>query len=988
MDSKRRPFDRSFSKETGLKKPRLAEEPTAPDRISNGRAGIFQRSAVPNSSFGGDPRAHRDRDSEGGDPVRGAYQLQPGQQELVAQYKTALSELTFNSKPIITNLTIIAGESMQAAKAIAAAICINILEVPTDQKLPSLYLLDSIVKNIGRDYIKYFASRLPEVFCKAYRQVDPSVHPGMRHLFGTWKGVFPPQTLQMIEKELGFTTTPNGSSSATTSRPESQGQRPAHSIHVNPKYLEARRLQTTRARGAGSENSEALVSSHEDAEALDRTPSISSGKSWANAYAKPVKHYHLGDQVHEPVCDKNSSMASDSEYGSAISGRLGLVTGRVVDKAKESGYGKPWYASSSDITGISEKKNGFGLKHGHESRAAHDPFISDSAPQLKQKSVIANSNGMSGDWKDTEEEEYMWDEMNSRSTVRGSADASTKDHWAPDNYERLGFDSHLQRSQSLHDNVTRDDDEASADSIFLDPTQVIPKTQLPEWSHKSHPPEGRIASATVKNIPIYSTGKSSQIMSAKARPGPSHVAPSSLKLSTRSGMHQHPSSPSLSSHDVKNQLPNNFPERNRASTGLPMDPRRPSGYKNSSDDSLSLPQKIRSSSPVIPPVRQRKNATAAAAQLRNPEASGFESSGQLHDDLLRSQNPGGSENRSTMGNSSSDQSNPLTVDSPGKSITSNLFDAVGKSRMSKSTISSSLNKPSPQEDLPGLTSNLPEKTPIAVDFSPNPVSNLLSTLVAKGLITSSKSGSPLPEPPKIADKPIDRVSMSTSSGPKPLTPKTEGPSSSEPDAAAATVSTSEGSLGSPPKIKNLIGFEFRPHVVRNLHPDVVNDLFTDVPYQCNICGLRLKLQERLERHMEWHASKSPEENDDNKNNNSNNINNKSRSWYTNIVDWVARIDPLEDSGCSDDIPEEDKGPLVPADESQCACFLCGELFEDFYSCERDEWMFRGAIYLTDPSSSGELPSPIIVHADCVTEDCVRDLGLACDVNLDLEAAMP
>jgi len=85
---------------------------------------------------GGLAMGDREREADNGQAIRG-----PGIKreeddsaaeellDLVLQYKSALAELTFNSKPIITNLTIIAGENAHAAHGITKAICDHIITV-------------------------------------------------------------------------------------------------------------------------------------------------------------------------------------------------------------------------------------------------------------------------------------------------------------------------------------------------------------------------------------------------------------------------------------------------------------------------------------------------------------------------------------------------------------------------------------------------------------------------------------------------------------------------------------------------------------------------------------------------------------------------------------------------------------------------------------------------------------------------------------------
>ncbi|KAF3840504.1 hypothetical protein F7725_006366, partial [Dissostichus mawsoni] len=66
------------------------------------------------------------------------------------EYLSSLEDLTFNSKPHINMLTILAEENLHFAKEIALSA----------EKLPVLYLVDSIVKNVGGEYLAVLLKNL------------------------------------------------------------------------------------------------------------------------------------------------------------------------------------------------------------------------------------------------------------------------------------------------------------------------------------------------------------------------------------------------------------------------------------------------------------------------------------------------------------------------------------------------------------------------------------------------------------------------------------------------------------------------------------------------------------------------------------------------------------------------------------------------------------------------------------------------------------
>lgn len=122
-------------------------------------------------------------------------------------FRLALEELTTNDRYAISNLTLIAKESVAAAESISRCLVNHINRAPPSRKLPALYLLDSISKNVGSPYTIYFSRNLYGVFMGAFSQVDDNVRRKLEEMLRTWREPVPGSTSTQPVFQLAATQT-------------------------------------------------------------------------------------------------------------------------------------------------------------------------------------------------------------------------------------------------------------------------------------------------------------------------------------------------------------------------------------------------------------------------------------------------------------------------------------------------------------------------------------------------------------------------------------------------------------------------------------------------------------------------------------------------------------------------------------------------------------------------------------------------------------
>merc|ERR1711937_915547 len=118
--------------------------------------------------------------------------------------------------------------------------------------MPALYLLDSILKNIGGEYVNIISKRIVETFSHVFETaMDERKRMSLFKLRNTWTQYIPTKTLYELDVRISKTDPNWPVASPTVVPPQSANPK----IHVNPKFLQKTELASAAVQPA-SENTD------------------------------------------------------------------------------------------------------------------------------------------------------------------------------------------------------------------------------------------------------------------------------------------------------------------------------------------------------------------------------------------------------------------------------------------------------------------------------------------------------------------------------------------------------------------------------------------------------------------------------------------------------------------------------------------------------------------------------------------------------------
>lgn len=850
----------------------------------------------------------------------------PSSEEIVQLYEIVLAELVFNSKPLITDLTIIAGEQREHGEGIADAICARILEAPVEHKLPSLYLLDSIVKNIGRDYVRHFSSRLPEVFLEAYREVKPNQHPAMRHLFGTWSTVFPPAVLRKIEDQLQLFSSVGQKPSGASSVRSSGSPQPTHGIHVNPKYL--RQLEQSGAETVGTKRLNSIA----NAGRTSRLPGTNNLHPSSTAKALRPSEVDECTSV-GPRRFSEGATPSNKAYD--------FGRGRAIVRDEETREWRRKHFSDHNMSNGHERQDPRALINAYGNDRGKG--LSNNKPLQVERLDVNGMGDASTSWQNAEEEEFDWEDMSPTLADHGRGNGFLPTSALP--FGRVGVsDSDSRSGRSIQAQLPLVDNSAPITDDLI--PSLTSGHDLNKFGGSRYPQQAW-------NLPHHSSQSSNQLhtkgrgrnfqMSITAGGVPSvsgeTMAPLIGKLPDADLQLTRP--PTIvsraSTHDIGVQ-PTIIP----SSAGVwPL----VNTHKSQPLPSQIPSQNSRSPFDINPANNVMSHGHNKPSYLPEQQFDSFESKDQNLTRLPQfpNQHPILYQQNQLRAPSSQPASLPPRILMPPLNYG---YSPQGHGVVISRALSNPVQAPSATQNRPMTSLQLPGGAFPPFPPGPLPASQMIPTSQNAGQLLSNSN-------------------------------QQQGGAFS--GLINSLMAQGLISMTNQTTAQDSVGLEFDADLLKVRHESVINSLYGNLPRQCTTCGLRFKLQEEHSSHMDWHVTRNRMS--------KNRKQKSSRKWFVSASMWLSGAEALGTDAVPGFLPtetivekKEDEELSVPADEDQTACALCGESFDDFYSDETEEWMYRGAVYMNAPSGTiaGMDRSQLgpIVHAKCrsestvaTTEDC-------------------